>query len=321
MNFVKTSKELLSLPNAKKLIGQAPYNIPDVFSFFWPNYAPQGSVSKASLVAPEAMMLGYSKGLINTHLSLVKFGLTECWGGLANYCSSSIQEGSFNNARGHLSWKPTNWTNTEVIDQLSTILTSGRLNTNSRELILKEYDKILSTTENNDTALRFAQQLILTSPEYHTTGSFNNSLKKRPRRSYSQKSCKKYKAVIHLLLEGGLDSFNMLVPYSGCKSPLSYDQYAQARGSVKLSLSSLLPIDATNQPCTKFGLHPRLSAFHKLYNDNDLAFVAGIGVLTQKVSQKDWDISTKTTLFSHNDSKYDVQLLYMHHFFSGKITD
>ena len=39
------------------LIGQMAYEIPSVFSFFLPEYQPAGTVTRSSLVAPEAQVL------------------------------------------------------------------------------------------------------------------------------------------------------------------------------------------------------------------------------------------------------------------------
>ncbi len=60
--------------NGKSLIGEEVYELPDVFGFFLSDYSPPGDIAKASLVAPEAMLLHKARGLLNTMMSLVKFG-------------------------------------------------------------------------------------------------------------------------------------------------------------------------------------------------------------------------------------------------------
>ena len=74
MNYVQTNREFISLHNLQSAIGQSPHDLPSVFSFFLPEYAPPGVVAKASLVAPEAMLLQNSIGLLNGIISLVKYG-------------------------------------------------------------------------------------------------------------------------------------------------------------------------------------------------------------------------------------------------------
>lgn len=74
MNYVQTSRDYLSLYNLNSIIGQAPHDLPSVFSFFLPEYAPPGVVAEASLVAPEAMVMYNSIGLLNGMFSLVDNG-------------------------------------------------------------------------------------------------------------------------------------------------------------------------------------------------------------------------------------------------------
>ena len=52
------------------------------------------------------------------------------------------------------------------------------------------------------------------------------------------------------------DTFNMLVPHSGCDSNNVASQYTSVRGDVALDLDTLLQIDVPNgtQPCDKFGV-------------------------------------------------------------------
>jgi uncharacterized protein (DUF1501 family) len=66
-----------------------------------------------------------------------------------------------------------------------------------------------------------------------------------------------YKALVYVYLNGGMDSYNMIVPHSDCGALGDmYATYAQVRGGVALSKASLLQIDASSslQPCNTFGL-------------------------------------------------------------------
>ena len=73
MDYTQTDGQYMSLYNLDS-IGQQAHELPSVFSFFLPEYVPPGLVAKASLVAPEAMILHNSIGLLNGMISLMKFG-------------------------------------------------------------------------------------------------------------------------------------------------------------------------------------------------------------------------------------------------------
>ena len=78
-----------------------------------------------------------------------------------------------------------------------------------------------------------------------------------------------YKAIVVFLLAGGADSWNMLVPHSGCVRDL-YAEYAEIRGAVALPLAEILPMDlhadSTTQPCTTYGTTPALSIVKELWD-------------------------------------------------------
>lgn len=74
MEYVQTSNDFFSLHNLYASIGQEPHNLPSVFSFFLPGYEPPGVLSRASLVAPEAMISPNTIGFLNGMISLVKYG-------------------------------------------------------------------------------------------------------------------------------------------------------------------------------------------------------------------------------------------------------
>ena len=71
---LNVDNKFISLYDLSDSIGQMAHEIPSVFSFFLPEYSSPGPVMRASLVAPEALLLPSSLGLLNGMLSLVKFG-------------------------------------------------------------------------------------------------------------------------------------------------------------------------------------------------------------------------------------------------------
>jgi len=84
MDFRKTKDVLVDFTWAVGAkIGQMAHDIPSVFSFFLPEYSLQGPIDRASLVAPEGQVLTSTRIVdsLNAYLSLIKYGLSQCWGG------------------------------------------------------------------------------------------------------------------------------------------------------------------------------------------------------------------------------------------------
>ncbi len=144
--------------------------------------------------------------------------LTSCHEGLGYDKCDSSEEGVYDSSMGYLSLAPNSVLNdSEVVDELSTLLTSGRMSATNRRLVRDAYAEVLSDQNSSVRAFRTAQQLIVMSAEFHTNGlSYNTPFQRDRGDANAKKSCKKYKAVVHLFLRGGLDSYNLLVPHSGC---------------------------------------------------------------------------------------------------------
>jgi hypothetical protein len=83
-----------------------------------------------------------------------------------------------------------------------------------RQILRNFYD----AEQDKEKALRRIQQLAIVTPEFHTTGIVREKESIRPLPKVNEKTCTPYKAVVHLSLYGGMDSFNLLVPHSGCGS-------------------------------------------------------------------------------------------------------
>ena len=108
----------------------------------------------------------------------------------------------------------TGYSNT-VVDKLSTLLTAGRLRNEAKGIIADAFDSAGSTED----GLRIAQQLILTTGEFHTTNIVKSTNQPREDVSFPSPTGKPYRAVIYLMLSGGCDSFNMLTPHT-CSNDL-----------------------------------------------------------------------------------------------------
>ncbi len=74
LDYLQIFPENVGLYGAKELLGQMAYELPDVFSFFRPENMPSGPISRAALVAPEAVLLHKARGMVNGLLSFVEFG-------------------------------------------------------------------------------------------------------------------------------------------------------------------------------------------------------------------------------------------------------
>lgn len=175
-------------------IGMMAHSFRTVFSFMLPEYVPGGRPKDATLVSPEAMIMDMPKvgklfltytalktrrlanliclmykivGLLNGMFSMVKYGLSTCYGGLGAL-GTNCNEGDFSRAPARLSFsRPYNKNTTtpqdqaeSVVGELSTILTSGRLSADNKKLIKDAYLSKLNQTGIIDpagAALRIAQ--------------------------------------------------------------------------------------------------------------------------------------------------------------------
>ena len=107
-----------------------------------------------------------------------------------------------------------------------------------------------------------------------------------------------YKAMICIFLQGGNDSFNMLVP----RGQSEYDQYSAVRGNMALNRSDLLAIEPTNVAGKEYGLHPAMSNTQNLFQAGNAAFVANVGTLLAPTTIANFNTVNKPSgLYSHFD--------------------
>lgn len=99
------------------------------------------------------------------------------------------------------------------------------------------------------------------------------------------------KALVYIMLDGGNDSFNMLVPRSG----QAYAEYNETRANLALAQSDLLELNlAADGMGREFGLHPAMTEVQSLFNQNKLSFIANIGPMIRPI--------TKTQFFNSPDA-------------------
>jgi len=293
-------------------IGQMAHDTRSIFSFFPPDYAPNGRINEASLVSPEASLMTSDKiiALMNGLLSLGKFGLSYCQYGFGAYiswtCSLPVGKSHHGSAIGNFNYVPTDLNSDAAIDEMATLLTAGRLDNLNRDWARAFYH---NPADKEYAVIQAIQQLVLM-PEFHTTDIIERTgLNREPIEDPEPSSGEDYKAVVFLMLSGGFDSYNMLVPHSEC-DPVSgdyedlFDQYREMRGSMALNkeLGQINPINATktDQPCKSMGLHSRFSALRDLYDDGDALFLANVGIMNEPISKDNWQEKTPTQLFAHS---------------------
>jgi len=109
-----------------------------------------------------------------------------------------------------------------------------------------------------------------------------------------------YKALVCILLAGGNDSFNMLVPRNGDH----YSEYASSRSNLALPQGNLLPLNFTDNNGKQFGLHPSMPEVQSLFNNNKLAFISNVGTLVQPTTKTQYIngiVPVPVGLLSHAD--------------------
>lgn len=109
-----------------------------------------------------------------------------------------------------------------------------------------------------------------------------------------------YRALVCILLGGGNDSFNMLVP----RGQSEYDEYRRVRGSMAIPQANLLPINPVNSDGKEYGLNPSMPYVQQLFESGDAAFVANVGTLVEPTTVakfRDRSVERPRSLFSHSD--------------------
>ncbi len=109
-----------------------------------------------------------------------------------------------------------------------------------------------------------------------------------------------YRALVCLFLNGGNDSFNMLVP----RGAAEYADYATIRQDLALAQNELLAINPTNNPGLQLGVHPSMPEVRQLFEDGHAAFVANVGTLVEPVTKAQYQNGSAPLplgLFSHSD--------------------
>ena len=313
----------IELDNLENTIGEMAHLAPDVFSFFKPEYSPPGPLADAGLVGPEAQLFTAPKviSLLNGFLSLTRFGLTDCFSGFGkNHDSRSCDAATLasnaglRSAPAMLGWTPDVPSIESTVSELSLLLTANRLDKSARGWIEDQMreERIAAGLEQ---AILVAKQMMIAAPEFHVSNIVQRTTSKAPA-PVERNGTRPFKAVVFLMLSGGMDSFNLIVPHSGCKEGKDkYQEYKDIRTDIALPLETLLPIGVPGdkQVCSQFGMHPNLPKLQDLYANGELLFMANIGPLVEPVTKEEVFKNTKevpVSLFAHNIQQQALQTMF-----------
>lgn len=111
-----------------------------------------------------------------------------------------------------------------------------------------------------------------------------------------------YKALVFIMLNGGNDSFNMLIP----RGNTEYNEYATTRSNLAIEQNQILPINPITTDGRLFGVHPAMSDMQQLFENNRLAFLSNVGTLVEPTTKTDFlneSVQTPLGLFSHSDQQ------------------
>jgi uncharacterized protein (DUF1501 family) len=122
-----------------------------------------------------------------------------------------------------------------------------------------------------------------------------------------------YKALVCILLAGGNDGHNTIVPLT----KEDFDNYKAARGSLALPDSNGPLLEVQTSDGTRYGLNPGLTHLHSRWSGNStstgkLAVIANVGTLVHPVTRQQFlntqsGITLPTNLFSHSDQVQQIQ--------------
>lgn len=118
-------------------------------------------------------------------------------------------------------------------------------------------------------------------------------------RSVSATTADGYKALVCILLAGGNDSYNMLLPHDQDQ----YDEYSKIRSDLALEHDTLLALTSQSEDGRSYAVHPGLAEVRQIFESGDLAFVANVGTLLEPVDAEAIRAGARVPLglFSHSD--------------------
>ena len=113
-----------------------------------------------------------------------------------------------------------------------------------------------------------------------------------------------YKAIVCVLLNGGADVFNMVVP----TQESAYSDYNSTRKNIAVKRNDLLPFSHTNDNglnTLAYGMRKNMADMHRLFERKKLSIVANVGTLVAPVTADDIRNGSPRPiqLFSHSTQR------------------
>ena len=128
-----------------------------------------------------------------------------------------------------------------------------------------------------------------------------------------------YKALVCVFLNGGNDSNNMLLPFSGTARTdyvagrgmlgIPTDNATAALNALQLNASNIAECDPLGGYLGTLGVHPKFNAIKTMFDAGDAAFVANVGTMTMPgVTRANYSTAPKPPqLYSHSDQQVQWQ--------------
>ncbi len=110
-----------------------------------------------------------------------------------------------------------------------------------------------------------------------------------------------YKALVCIMLSGGNDSYNMLMP----RGTSEYNDYATRRTNMAIPQADILPINPLVSDGKEYGLHPSMTNIQSMFEAGNLAFIANVGALVEPTTLATYNAAQNLPvgLFSHSDQR------------------
>jgi len=310
--------ETMFTRNIYSQIGMEPFHSPSVFGFYLPENRPEGPINDIGIVSPESQLAITPNlfGLLNGFVSLIDNGFTPCSFADTNTWADCRYPQRY--LRGTLDYTPDDITKpADVVNELDLLLTGKRLSASFKDHIIQRYNATMIASS-PQAALKLAQKLILLSPEYHVSNAHKTQpTEEREAIPEIPSQGRPYKAIVIVIEEGGVDSFNLFVPHSQCGAHDLNAEYAEVRQGAKIPKDQLLQISVPSgtQPCNTFGVHPAFPTIKDLYDRGEVAFMANMGALVEPITKADYFAKPllkelPPSLFAHNIMTRSTQSLH-----------
>jgi uncharacterized protein (DUF1501 family) len=116
-----------------------------------------------------------------------------------------------------------------------------------------------------------------------------------------------YKAMVCILLGGGNDSYNMLVPMD----PQAYKAYSDSRSNMALPTRNLIALDTSLTGGVPYGLHPAMPELEDLVSSGECIFINNVGTIVAPTTKNKYlngsSLDLPVGLFSHSDQQQQWQ--------------